>query len=272
MTKTIFILFSFFSTIHFVYGQIENEWQPDSVYANKKVKKIFVYENSPKDLSEIIEFDKSGKKMRIENYDSSYNRRSRKLKRLHSVSIYNYDSHNLLTEIIDSILYPSGSTVNKTSFKYENSKLITKTHYKGEFQEPYSETAYSYKPFTSTTTLQNDSIITYQKIKEYDRDFYVNRFYGYSLESKLKKGQLNIDGVIKNYSYSDKTELQRFDDNKVIKNSFNEKGQLIRSEINSVFMTNRKAEYDLNYEYYENGLLKSIRGYVPRYYKYEFYQ
>lgn len=258
--------------MHFGYGQIENEWQPDSVYANKKVKKIFVYENSPKDLSEIIEFDRNGKKMRIENYDASYDRRSRKLKRLHSVSVYKYDSQNILTEIIDSILYPTGSTVNKTCFRYEESKLTSKTDYKGEFKKPYSQTAYSYEPFKSTTTLQNDSIITYQKTKEYDRDFYVNRFYGYYLESKLKEGQFNVDGIIKTYSYSDETDLQRFEDNKVIKNRFNEKGQLISSEVKSVFMNDRKTQYDLTYEYYENGLLKSIRGYVPRYYKYEYYE
>src|SRR5690606_12220135 len=212
MSKIIIILFTFISTMRFGYGQIENEWQPDSIYANKKVKKIFVYENSPKDLSEIIEFDKSGKKMRIENYDASYNRRSRKLKRLHSISFYIYDSHDQLTEIIDSILYPNNAAVNKTYFNYKNGKLTTKTHYKGEFKQPYSETTYIYEPFKSTTTLKNDSIITYQKTKEYDREFYVNRFYGYYFEPKLKNGPFNVDGIIRDYSYSDKTDLQRFDE------------------------------------------------------------
>ena len=34
-------------------------------------------------------------------------------------------------------------------------------------------------------------------------------------------------------------------------------------------MNDRINEYELNYKYYENGLLKSVRGYVPRYFKYE---
>ena len=26
-----------------IFGQIENRWQPDSIYSNRQVKKIFVY-------------------------------------------------------------------------------------------------------------------------------------------------------------------------------------------------------------------------------------
>jgi hypothetical protein len=89
------------------------------------------------------------------------------------------------------------------------------------------------------------------------------------LEAKLKKKQITINGITETYSYSDKTDRQRFDDNETIKNAFNEQGQLLKSEIKSVFMNDRVNEYNLTYNYYENGLLKSIRGYVPLYFKYE---
>jgi len=58
-----YILFLIFiSEIISCYGQIENRWQPDSIYSNRNVKKIYVYLNSPKDLAEIVEFDKAGKR------------------------------------------------------------------------------------------------------------------------------------------------------------------------------------------------------------------
>ena len=134
------------------------------------------------------------------------------------------------------------------------------------------KTNYYYEPFKSTTTQKKDSIVVYEKTKEYEKDFYVSRLFGYYLESKLKKVKTTENAITNTFAYSDQTDLQRFEDNKTINNSFNEKGQLIKSDIKSIFMNDRINEYELNYKYYENGLLKSIRGYVPRYFKYEFWE
>lgn len=264
------LILIFFNSI-LSFGQLENRWQPDSVYKNKKVKRIFVYENSPKDLSEIVELDRNGKIIRIEKYSASYNKRTRKSKSIDRVTTYIYDELGKITHEIDTIIYRHNNSVSteKTFFYYENDLLISSKYFKGNFENPSSETTYSHNPFTSTTTIKIDTIITYRKTKEYERDFYVKRFYGYVLEAKLKKKQITINGITETYSYSDKTDRQRFDDNETIKNAFNEEGQLIKSEIKSVFMNDRVNEYNLTYNYYENGLLKSIRGHVPLYFKYE---
>jgi hypothetical protein len=255
------------------FGQVENRWQPDSVYKNKKVERILVYENSPKDLSEIVELDRSGKKIRIEKYSASYNNRTRRSKSIDRVSTHLYDSLGKITQIIDTIFYHHNNSVSteNTNFYYEEGLLILSKYFKGNFEKPSSETSYTHYPFTSTTTRKVDTLITYRKTKEYDKDFYVKRFYGYVLEAKLKEYQSTINGTTETTQYSDETDRQRFDDEKTIKNSFNEQEQLIESEIKSVFMNDRINEYTLTYNYYKNGLLKSIRGYVPLYYKYEYF-
>jgi hypothetical protein len=117
-----------------------------------------------------------------------------------------------------------------------------------------------------------DSTVVYEKTKEYERDFYVKHFFGYYLEPKLKRVQSTIDGVTNTSAYSDYEDLQRFDDDKTINNIFDSNGLLIKSEIRSVFMTDRINEYELYYKYNKNGLLRSIRGYVPRYFKYEYWE
>ena len=101
--------------------------------------------------------------------------------------------------------------------------------------------------------------------------FYVNRFYGYYHEAKLKTGVSVYQGDTSRYQYSHYSDMQRFEDTETIKNTFNSKGQLITSDVNSVFMNDRTSRYKLTYSYYSNGLLESIRGYVPEYFKYEFY-
>ena len=265
MNRAIFLMFVCVSSLS--YGQIENKWQPDSVYVNHKVKKIFIYLNSPKDLSEIMEFDKTGKKLRSTKYSASYNRKTRKLKTIDLVNLYKYDSSDRLTQIVDSI------GANKITFHYDTKgKLILSKKYKGLSDKPSSETKYSYDPFKSTTTRRNDSIILYQKTKEYDKGFYMKRFYGFYLDPKLKKITSTVDGITNTVAYSDKTDLQRFEDNKTIKNSFDSKWRLIKSDIKSVFMIDRINEFELNYKYYKNGLLRSIRGYVPRYFEYEYWE
>lgn len=273
MKTTAILLLIFFNSI-FSFGQIENRWQPDSLYKNKEVKKIFVYENSPKDLSEIVELDRNGKVIRIEKYSASYNKKTRKSKSIDRVTTYIYDELGKNIHKIDTIIYHHNNSVSteKTFFYYENDLLISSKNFKGSFENPSSETTYSYNPFTSTTTIKIDTVITYRKTKEYDRDFYVKRFYGHVLEAKLKKEQITINGTTETYSYSDETDRQRFDEEKIIKNTFNGYGQLLTSEIKSVFRNDRTSEYNLTYTYENNGLLKSIRGYVPLYYKYEYFE
>jgi hypothetical protein len=117
-----------------------------------------------------------------------------------------------------------------------------------------------------------DSTVVYEKTKEYERDFYVKRFFGYYLEPKLNRDQSTIDGVTNTTAYSDYENLERFEDKKSIKNTFDSNSRLIKSEIRSVFMNDRINEYELYYKYYKNGLLKSVRGYVGRYFEYEYWE
>lgn len=246
------------------YGQIENRWQPDSIYANRQVKKIYVYLNSAKDLSGIIEFDRTGKRIRSTKYSASYNRRTRKTKTIDKTNKFEYNTKNQLVKIVDSIGQDS------TTFKYDlNGKLTSSRKNLGSF---VYETIYDYQPFKSTTTRRNDSIVIYQKAKEYDKDFYVKRFYGFYFEPKLKKVVDTINGIPNTTAYKDYRDLEKFEDDKTITNTFNGEGQLIKSDIHSLFMNDRVNEYQLKYEYYKNGLIKSIRGYVPRYFKYEYWE
>ena len=269
--RKIFLILICISTLS--YGQIENKWQPDSIYSNRKVKKIYVYLNSQKDLSEIVEFNRKGKRKRIEKYSASYNKRTRKSKTTSLRRNYKYNYQGRLEQIIDSTMYLNNSIlIFKTNYEYDANGLLLLSEYYRLFEKPYSVTKYSYEPFKSTTIRQNDSILVYEKTKEYDKDFYVKRFYGFYLEPKLKKVQSTNNGETNTVAYSDQNDFERYDDNKTIKNSFDEKGRLIKSEIKSIFMNDRTNEYELNYKYYKNGLLKSVRGYVPRYFKYEFWE
>lgn len=245
-------------------GQIENRWQPDSVYANHDVKRIFVYLNSPKDLSEIVEFDKTGRRIRLIKYSASYNRRTRKNKAIEKIKLYNYDSLNRLINITDSV------GTDSIIYRYgADGRIISARKNLGNFVYYIK---YFYSPFKTTTIQMKDSIVVYEKTKEYERDFYVKRFYGYSYEPKLKKDTSIVNGEINITSYSDHDDMQRFEDDETIKNIFGIYGRLVKSEIKSVFMNDRVNEYELYYNYYKNGLLKSIRGYVPRYFKYEFWE
>ncbi|MDX1830472.1 MAG: hypothetical protein R3342_13110 [Lutibacter sp.] len=262
MNRILFLIF--ISIPIFSFGQIENKWQPDSIYTNRQVKKIFVYMNSPKDLSEIIEFDRTGKRIRSTEYSASYNRKTRKRKWIEKINLFDYNNKNQLVKIIDSIGRDS------LIFKYgANSKLTWSRKSLGNF---VYETSYSYQPYESTTIRKKDSVIVYNKTKEYDKDFYVKRFYGYTLEPKLKKVVDTINGIPNTTAFKDYEDLEKFKDDETITNFFNAKGQLVKSDVYSKFMNDRVNEYQLTYKYYENGLLKSIRGYVPRYFKYEYWK
>jgi hypothetical protein len=266
MNRLIFIIF--ISIPFWSFGQIENRWQPDSIYSNRQVKKIFVYLNSPKDISEIVEFDRNGKRIRSTKYDASYNRKTRKSKKIKSIYYYHYDKLNRLTRIIDS------TKTDSTNFKYKNDKLIYSRKNLSNYEY---ETKYYYEPFTSTTIRKKDSTIVYFKTKEYDKDFYVNRNFGYVLTPTRKESNVmyfDKDSIITEdkYSYSDYDDLKRFDENKVIKNQFDENNQLKESNVKSEFLNDRVNEYNLYYDYYKNGLLKSVGGYIPRYFKYEYWE
>ena len=256
------------------YAQVENRFQLDSIYQNRKVKKIYAYLNSKKDLSEIIEFDRDGRKLRSVKYSASYDKKTRKRKTVDVISSFKYDSRLRLIQIIDSVIYWNNTfRVNNSYFFYDtNGALKTIKYYKAPFDTPVSETNYYENPLRSTTIQRNDSSIIYCKTEEYERAFYVNKFYGYYFEARLKDGiSVNQSDTLR-YQYSDYSDMQRFDDTKTINNTFNVKGQLITSDVNSVFMTNRTSRYKLSYSYYSNGLLESIRGYVPEFFKYEFYE
>jgi len=255
------------------YGQIDNRSQPDSIYQNRKVKKIYAFLNSKKDLSEVVEFDRSGRKVRSVNYSASYDRKTRTRKRIDLVRSFQYDSVSRLTQIIDSVLYWNNSwRVNNRYFYYDaKGALSAVKYYEAPFHTPVSITYYYQDPFRSTTIRQNDTIILYCKTKEYERGFYVNKFYGYYYETKFKGEVSVVPGDTSKYQYPDYSGMQRFEDTMTIKNSFNSKGQLISSDVNSVFMSDRTTRYKLTYDYYSNGLLKSIRGYIPEFFKYEYY-
>ena len=126
-----------------------------------------------------------------------------------------------------------------------------------------SYSTYQHNPFSKKTTLTKDSIIIFNVTKTYDKDYYVNRSFGYTLSPRLKKDTSFLEGEFQISSYSDYSELIEYDQQKSIDNEFNKKGQLVESKVHSRFMNDRINEYKLTYKYYKNGLLKSIRGYVP---------
>jgi len=257
-----------------VYGQTENSFQPDSLYKNRRVKKIIVYQNSPRDLSKVIYLDNEGRRIRSVEYSVSYNRKTRKRKRVQMMSYYKYDTNMKLVQIVDSTVYWNNSFgVDNTYFFYDSLGRLKKTQdYQRDFKNPNYETFYNYEPFESTTIQRRDTLILYHKTKEYENGFYVKRFYGYYLESKLKNGVMIQGQDTSRYHYSDQNDLQKFNDNKVFKNKFNLAGQIISSEINSVFMNDRTISHKMSYNYYPNGLLKSVLGYVPEFFEYEFFK
>jgi hypothetical protein len=258
-----------------VYGQSENSTQPDSIYQNRRVRKIIKYENSPRDLSEVIYLDRGGRKIRSITYSASYNGKTRKSKRIEGTKHYQYDSNMRLIQILDSTAHYAGSfSVDFTRFFYDSLGRLTKGQdFNEKFPEsPNYETFYYYEPFISTTIQRRDSLIFYHKTKEYENNFYVKRFYGYYLESKLKEGfRVQGQDTIE-YQYSDPKDIRTFNDDSVLKNKFNPAGQIINSDINTVFMNDRTVKHQLTYYYYPNGLLKSVRGYIPEFFEYEYYK
>jgi len=246
------------------YGQIENRWLPDSIYATNKVRTVYVYLNSPKDLSEIIEIDKYGRITKTSKYNASYNRKTRNRKCIEDVVNYKY---------IKGILIETNNQTNtyKTLYNYsEEGKLISKEQIRNGYRSYY--TTCQHDPYSETTTLIKDSIIMFSVTKTYDKDHYVNGSFGYSLNPTLRKDSSYLDRELHISQYSDYNDLVRYNQQKSIDNEFNKGGQLIRSKVHSRFMNDRIKEYTLTYKYHRNGLLKSIRGYVPRFFKYDYYE
>jgi len=270
----VFILICFILSSS-AYGQSENSSQPDSIYKNRNVRKIISYENSPRDLSMITYLDRAGLKIRSIIYSASYNGKTRKNKRIERTKNFKYDSNMRLVQIIDSTAHFDGSfSVDKTFFFYNSLGRLTKSQkFKEKFPEsPNYETLYYYKPFKSTTTQREDTLIVYNKTTEYENDFYTKRFYGYVWEPKLKEGLMIQGQDTSKYQYSDQKDLQKFNENMVLENTYDSKGQIITSDINSVFMNDRIITHKLTYYYYSNGLLESVRGYIPEFFEYEFHK
>lgn len=256
-----------------VYGQSENSSQPDSIYKNKRVRKIIKYENSSRDLSEITYLDKDGRKIRSIKYSASYNGKTRRNKRIEGTKHYKYDSNKRLIQTFDSTAHFNGSFgVDYTLFFYDSLGRLTKSQ---KFQEkfpdsPNYETFYYYSPFKTITVRKKDSLIVYHMTAEYDYDYFEKRSYGYVWEPKLKEGIAIHGQDTSKYQYSDHKDLQKFNQDMVLKNTYNPMRQIMTSDINSVFMNDRTVIHKLTYYYYPNGLLKSVHGYIPEFFEYEY--
>ena len=189
------------------------------------------------------------------------------------VSWYHYDSNRKLEIVMDSIFHFSNSTsINKTFYDYDTAGRLVKTsYYKGPHKNPYYVKEYRYEPLKVITTQKNDSTIIFYNTKEYERDFYVKKSFGYVLEPKLKRGISVVSGDSSTYQYKDYNDLQRFENEKIISNTFDSTGKIVTSDVKLTFR-NGVTEHKLWYEYYSNGLLKNIRGYVPRYFEYNFFK
>jgi hypothetical protein len=257
-------------------GQVPdyNSIQPDSVYHNNKVKRIFVYDNSPKDLGKIIEVDINGHFTKILLYSASYDKATRARKGIEITVRYVYNSKGQLIERIDSASYVTSSEgTDRTCYFYDTTGVLkTSTYYRRQYLD--TKTEYGSSPFRSITIRRslNDSLITYQDVTEYDRDFYKKSWWGYSRESTLKtitavKGTDTIRG-----QYSDDKDLSKQEWVEEDINRFNAKGQLISSNENQHFTSVdgwKPFQTTYFYSYYKNGLLKGGGG---GYYKYEFYK
>lgn len=258
-----------------VYGQSENSSQPDSIFKNRHVRKIIRFENSPRDLAEITYLDRDGRKIRSITYSASYNGKTRRNKRIEGTKYYKYDSNMRLIQIFDSTVYFNGSfSVDFTLYFYDSLGRLTKSQdYKEKFPDsPNYETLFYYNPFKSIKIQRRDTLIVYHMTSEYENDFYTKRWYGYTWEPKLKEGLMVVGQDTSKVQYSDHKDLQKFNCNMVYVNSYNSMGQIISSDINQVFMNHRTWKAKLTYLYYPNGLLKSVRGYIPEFFEYDFYK
>lgn len=190
------------------------------------------------------------------------------------MSHYIYNSQKKLIQIVDSVIYSSNSIqTNNTYFYYDSiGRLKASKYFQRSFKTPMFETYYSYSPFKEISIQRYDTIIVRYDVSEYEFEFYKCKSYGYSLDAKLKEGYFTNGHDTSRFQYSDYKDLQRSEQSEILKNKYNSIGQLTNSEVKQTFLNDRKFECNLIYIYYSNGLLKSIRGYIPEYFKYEFYK
>ncbi|MEO0898663.1 MAG: hypothetical protein AAFY71_19775 [Bacteroidota bacterium] len=228
------------------------------------MKRIYVYKNTKKDLSEIVDFDEKGRRSRSIKYRGSSNRLSRKRKDYVRINLYSYDSFDRITKIADSL----GS--DYTSFIYgKKGKLISSFE---KFDNAIFETVYYYNPYRSVRRKMLNGKLLEELTEEYDKNFYVSRFYKVEFKPKMKKITDSINGRINTTAYRDYNDWERQDGEKTFDNEFDSSGRLVSSWTKSVFLEGRVFETYLQYKYYKNGLLKRVVGYVPIFYKYEFYE
>lgn len=261
----IFLLIISFISINLCFAQDER-YQPDSIYANRKVKSIKIFMNSPKDLSRIVYLNKSGQRIKVESFDASYDRKSRKRKSLHSVSFYFYNDQNKLMKIIDSTIYFSGSyNLDKTVFDYdENGLLKSEKYFRRDNVESYRQVNYLYSPYRTNLIMKNDTIVTMNEIMEYDKDFYVSRQYGFYFQPKVEYKTIIEKGEEFHIQHD---YLERRETDLHYNNKFDQKGRRISSDL----INRGQKVHKLEYKYFENGLLKSESGYVPIYFEYEYF-
>lgn len=262
--KTIFLII-FFVGNNFCFAQDER-YQPDSIYANRKVREIKIFMNSPKDLSRIVHLNGNGQRLKIESFDASYDKKSRKRKRLHSVSFYNYDEQHKLVKIVDSTIYYNNShSINKTMFEYDKDGLLkSEKHFMRDELESYRQINYLYSPYRTNLIVKNDTIVTLNWITEYDKDFYISREYGFSFQPKVEYQKVVENGkeftIPHNY-------LERRETDLYYNNKFDENGKRVSSDL----INKRHKVHKIEYKYFPNDLLMSEKGYVPIYFEYVYF-
>lgn len=98
------------------------------------------------------------------------------------------------------------------------------------------------------------------------------------LRPKLKYNEYsyyNEDSILVTgrFSYMDYNDLEEIEVFNYLENEFDEGNNLINSIVEGSYGYERRfLMYELNYKYYKNGLLKSIRGYDQMFFKYAFWK
>lgn len=266
--KTLFSII-FFVAINFCFAQDER-YQPDSVYANRKVREIKIFMNSPKDLSRIVHLNENGQRLKVENFSASYDKKSRKFKSLQSVSFYNYDDQNKLIKIVDSSSYYENYheisyEIGNTIFEYDKDGLLkSEKYFESDNLESYRQINYSYLPYQTNLIVKNDTIVTLNWITEYDKDFYISREYGFSFQPKVEYLKVVENGkeftIPHNY-------LERRETDLYYNNKFDENGKRVSSDL----INKGHKVHKIEYKYFPNDLLMSERGYVPIYFEYVYF-
>ena len=222
--------------------------------------------NSQLDLSRVVYLNKNGQRVKVESFDASYDEKSRKLKRLHSVSLYNYDNQNKLVEIVDSTIYYGDShNIDKTLFEYDKDGLLkSEKYFLRDNLESYRQVNYLYSPYRTNLIIKNDTIVTLNETMEYDKDFYISRQYGFYFQPKIEYKTVIENGaefrIQREY-------LERRETDLYFNNKFDKNGKRVSSDL----INNGHKVHKLKYKYFSNELLKSESGNVPIFFEYEYF-